>query len=108
MSLQTPDAIRTLQRKLYGKAKTEPDYRFYILYDKVWRTDILTHAYQLACANDGAPGVDLVTFEQIEAAGPQDWLTRLGDFRVSVRERGRLVTSNRRCVPEWVLPSVDL
>jgi RNA-directed DNA polymerase len=79
MSLQTPDAIRTLQRKLYGKAKAEPGFRFYILYDKVWRTDILAHAYQLACANNGAPGVDGITFDQIEAAGLEDWLTRLGE-----------------------------
>jgi RNA-directed DNA polymerase len=79
MSLQTPDDIRTLQRKLYGKAKAEPGYRFYLLYDKVWRPDILRHAYDLACANDGAPGVDGITFERIEAAGLEDWLTRLGE-----------------------------
>jgi RNA-directed DNA polymerase len=77
MSLQTPDAIRTLQRKLYGKAKVEPGFRFYLLYDKVWRADILRHAYALARANKGAPGVDGVTFDQIEAAGLEDWLTRL-------------------------------
>ena len=79
MSLRTPDSIRTLQRKLYDKAKTEPDFRFYILYDKVWRADILSHAYDLARANQGAPGVDGVTFEQIDTAGVQDWLTRLGE-----------------------------
>src|SRR5882757_5520265 len=79
MSLHTPDAIRTLQRKLYGKAQAEPGFRFYILYDKVWRADILRHAYDLACANDGAPGVDGVTFDRIEAAGLADWLTRLGE-----------------------------
>jgi RNA-directed DNA polymerase len=79
MSLQTPDAIRTLQRKLYGKAKTEPGFRFYILYDKIWRADILRHAYDLARANKGAPGVDGTTFERIDAAGLQDWLTRLGE-----------------------------
>lgn len=79
MSLQTPDAIRTLQRKLYVKAKAEPGFRFYILYDKVWRADILSHAYDLARANKGAPGVDEVTFEQIEAAGLEDWLTWLGE-----------------------------
>src|SRR6201995_1344889 len=90
MSLQTPDAIRTLQRKLYGKAKAEPGFRFYILYDKVWRTDILAHAYQLARANNGAPGVDGITFDQIEAAGLEDWLTRLGE---------ELRTKTYRCQP---------
>jgi RNA-directed DNA polymerase len=79
MSLQTPEAIRTLQSKLYGKAKAEPGFRFYLLYDKVWRPDILRHAYNLARANKGAPGVDGVTFDQIEAAGLEDWLTRLGE-----------------------------
>ena len=79
MSLQTPDAIRTLQRKLYVKAKSEPNFRFYLLYDKVWRADILRHAYHLARANRGAPGVDGATFEQIEAAGLDDWLARLGE-----------------------------
>ena len=79
MSLKTPDGIRTLQRKLYEKAKTEPGFRFYILYDKVWRSDILSHAYQLARANKGAPGVDGMTFDQIESSGLEDWLTRLGE-----------------------------
>jgi RNA-directed DNA polymerase len=79
MSLRTPEAIRTLQRKLYGKTKTEPGFRFYLLYDKVWRADILRHAYDLARANKGAPGVDGATFERIETAGLEDWLTRLGE-----------------------------
>src|SRR5271169_4811822 len=79
MNLQTPEAIRTLQRKLYGKAKAEPGYRFYLLYDKVWRADILRHAYDLARANQGAPGVDGATFAQIEASGLENWLTRLGE-----------------------------
>jgi RNA-directed DNA polymerase len=79
MSLETPDKIRTLQRKLYGKAKAEADYRFYLLYDKVWRADILAHAWALAKANDGAAGVDGVSFAQIEAAGLERWLSELGE-----------------------------
>src|SRR6266851_5871383 len=77
MSLQTPDGIRRLQRKLYLKAKAEPAYRFYLLYDKICREDILRHAYALARANRGAPGVDGLTFTTIDAAGLEEWLAAL-------------------------------
>ena len=75
MSLATPSKIRELQIKLYRKAKNEPGYRFYLLYDKIYREDILAHAYALAQANQGAPGVDGQTFEPIESAGLGEWLT---------------------------------
>lgn len=67
--LTTPESIRTLQRKLYCKAKQEPACRFHALYDKVYRADILSHAYNLVRANKGSAGIDGVTFEQIEAGG---------------------------------------
>ena len=65
MSLVTPEKIRTLQRKLYIKAKQEPNYRFYSLYDKVYQEELLTHAWRLVRSNGGSPGVDGVTFEVI-------------------------------------------
>ena len=79
MSLKTPAKIRTLQRKLYLKAKAEPDYRFYLLYDKIYREDILLYAYRLAKANRGAAGVDGVTFDQSESQGAEKWLSGIRD-----------------------------
>lgn len=75
MGLKTPDRIQTFQRKLYLKSKAEPDFRFYILYDKVYRDDILYHSYRLAKANGGIAGVDDVTFDQIESEGLDEWLS---------------------------------
>ena len=83
MSLETPERIRSLQRKLYCKAKAEPAFRFYVLYDKICRADILAHAYALARDNGGAPGVDGVTFSAIEAAGVEVWLAGLREELVA-------------------------
>lgn len=76
-NLVTPEKIRNLQRKLYLKAKKEPGFRFYSLYDKIYRDDILLHAYELARANEGSPGVDGVTFRQIEREGVEAFLAKL-------------------------------
>jgi RNA-directed DNA polymerase len=83
MSLETPEKIRTFQRKLYCKAKAEPSFRFYLLYDKICREDILQHAYALARANAGAPGVDRESFAAIEAAGVEKWLAGLREELIS-------------------------
>lgn len=78
MSLETPSKIRMLQRKLYLKAKAEPDYRFFLLYDKMYRADVLAHAYAVAKANKGAPSVDEQTFAQIKSQGRTEWLDGIG------------------------------
>ena len=87
MSLATPDKIRTLRRKLYVKAKAEPEFRFYLLHDKVCRADILAHAYALARHNDGSAGVDEVTFDDIERAGVEAWLAALREDLASMTYR---------------------
>ena len=92
MSLATPEKIQALQRKLCLKAKREPTCRFYALYDKVCRADILAHAYALSKANEGAPGVDGVRFEDIEAYGRERFLG--GATRGTPGEDG---TDPRRC-----------
>ena len=66
MRLSTPENLRDLQRKLYVKSKQEPEYRFYSLYDKICRRDVLEHAWRLVRANRGAAGIDGVTIEAVE------------------------------------------
>jgi group II intron reverse transcriptase/maturase len=77
MSLSPPTTVEKLQAALQAKAKGQPRYRFYALYDKVYRLDVLAHAYELCRANRGAPGVDGQTFEAIEASGRNGWLADL-------------------------------
>lgn len=77
MSLATPLRVRKLQRALYAKAKGSPGYRFYALYDKVYREDILAHAYYLSAENGGEAGVDGQSFEEIESYGVERWLGEL-------------------------------
>lgn len=77
-SCVSKERVRALQRKLYRKAKQQPDFRFYSLYDKIYRSDVLQRAYALVKQNKGSPGLDGMTFEKIEQGkGKQDYLLAL-------------------------------
>ena len=86
-TLRTPEKLRELQRALYLRAKREPSFRAYALYDKVFRTDVLAHAYALCKANGGAPGPDGETFEDIETRGSEALLKELHDELKAKRYR---------------------
>jgi RNA-directed DNA polymerase len=93
VSLTTPPKVQKLRTTLHAKAKGSPDYRFYRLYDKVYRRDILEFAYLRCRSNDGAPGVDGQTFEDIEAYGRDRWLDEL---TTGLRERTYRPSPGRR------------
>ena len=77
MTLATPASVQKLQTALHGKAKESPSFRFYAVYDKVYRKDVLAFAYACCQANAGTAGVDGQTFEDIEAYGVERWLDGL-------------------------------
>ena len=79
VSLRTPESVWKLQGALHAKAKGEPSYRFYSLYDKIHRKDVLLHAWNCCRANGGGAGVDGQSFEQIEAWGLEGWLGGLAE-----------------------------
>ena len=79
MSLAPPPKVQKLQAALHAKAKRSPDYRFYALYDKLYRADVLWHAYRCCLVNEGAPGVDGKTFQDIKAYGEDRWLDELAE-----------------------------
>ena len=79
-------SVQKLQVALHAKAKAEAGYRFYALYDKISREDILAHAYAQCRSNKGAPGVDGQDFADIEAYGVQRWL---GELALANRRFGR-------------------
>src|SRR6516162_943653 len=82
-NLSTPQSVQKLQTALHAKAKAEAGYRFYALYDKISREDILAHAYAQCCSNKGAPGVDGQDFADIEVYGVQRWL---GELALALRQ----------------------
>ena len=77
MSLEPPEKVRKLQTALHAKAKGSPGYRFYLLYDKLYREDILEYAYRRCAANGGVAGVDGQSFAAIESEGRKRWLDEL-------------------------------
>jgi hypothetical protein len=79
MNLTTPLSVQKLQTALHDKAKGSPNFRFYALYDKVYRKDVLAFAYDCCKANGGAAGVDGQTFEGIEQYGVERWLDELAE-----------------------------
>jgi len=82
-NLATPASVQKLQTALHAKAKTEAEFRFYALYDKIYREDILAHAYAQCRSNKGAPGVDGQDFPDIEAYGVERWL---GELAIALKE----------------------
>jgi len=82
-NLSTPVSVQKLQTALHAKAKAEAGYRFYALYDKIYREDILAHAYAQCRSNRGAPGVDGQDFADVEEYGLKRWL---GELALALRE----------------------
>ena len=78
-NLQTPLSVQKLQTALHAKAKEEPGYRFYLLYDKLYRRDVIEYAYRSCKANKGAAGVDGIRFEDIETYGEERWIGELAE-----------------------------
>jgi RNA-directed DNA polymerase len=82
-NLSTPISVQKLQMALHAKAKAEAGYRFYALYDKIYREDVLAHAYAQCRSNKGAPGVDRQDFAEVEAYRVQKWL---GELALALRQ----------------------
>lgn len=91
MSLQTPEKVQKLQKALHAKAKGSPGFRFYLLYDKMYREDILDYAWRLARSNGGKPGVDGEGFSDIETYGSKRWLGELAQELKEKRYRANPV-----------------
>jgi len=88
--IKTPISVQDLRKNLYIKAKTEPTWRFWGLYAHVCKRETLQEAYEMAKKNDGAPGIDGVTFEAIEESGKDSFLERI---------RGELITGTYQPMP---------
>ncbi|MEA3135054.1 MAG: RNA-directed polymerase, partial [Gammaproteobacteria bacterium] len=83
--IKAPDQLQDLRRKIYAKAKAEPQWRFWGLYVHVCKRETLQAAYAMAKSNDGAPGIDGVTFEAIEEQGVEEFLQQIRDELIGRR-----------------------
>jgi RNA-directed DNA polymerase len=92
-NLLTPESVQRLRTALHAKAKDEPEFRFYALYDKIYRQDVLEHAYACCRANKGAAGVDGLTFEEAEFYGRERWI---GELAQQLREESYRPEAVRR------------
>jgi len=99
VNLQAPMKVQKLQAALHAKAKESPGYRFYALYDKIYREDLLAHAWRCCRANGGAAGVDGEGFGDIEAYGVERWLGELAEALRKSKRSNRTVLSGLILVP---------
>ena len=112
-NLATPKSVQKLQTALHAKAKAEPGYRFYALYDKISRNDILAQAYALCRSNNGAPGIDGQDFPEIEAYGVDRWLAELAlalrdeTYRPDPIRRVYIPKSNGKLRPLGISTGID-
>src|SRR3954470_3889345 len=86
---KAPISLQDLRRRLYIKAKAEPAWRFWGLYVHICKRETLREAYRMAKANDGAPGIDGVTFQAVEAEGVELFLERLREELIQRTYRPR-------------------
>src|SRR5258705_1277907 len=113
MNLIPAPKIQTLRAALHAKAKGAPSYRFYALYDKVYRLDVLGFAYECCRVNNGAPGVDGQTFDDIEAYGFERWLGELAEelknrtYRPQPVRRGVVPQAERKRRPVCIATIPD-
>ncbi len=101
MSLVTPQSVRKLPHSLHVKAKGKATFRFYSLYDKLYREDILRFAWRLCRANGGSAGVDGETFASIERAGEVEWLEQLAQELRAKRYRPEAVRRGLPAKARW-------
>jgi len=105
--IKTPISLQDLRRSLYVKAKAEPTWRFWGLYVHVCKMETLQEAYQMAKSNDGAPGIDGVTFEAIEESGVESFLKQVRDELVS--NTYRPMRARKKEIPQgWLRLRLDV